>query len=144
MGKKNQKPDDMDESCKNCDGLCCRYIALPIDNPETEKDFDDISWYLCHENVSVFVEEGQWYVSFSTPCRYLCPETSMCLNYKNRPQICRNFDSESCEFNQDEYGYELHFKNDEELREYMKVKFENNLTDRGRKKRKNKKKDKTE
>ena len=45
--------------CNKCSGLCCRYFALPIDNPTTAKDYDDIRWYLCHENVVIFIEKKQ-------------------------------------------------------------------------------------
>lgn len=138
MSKKISKPKDMDKSCKECDGLCCQYVALPLDNPETEKEYDDIRWYLCHENVSVFVEDGQWYISFKTPCRYLCPETNVCKNYPERPEICRDFDPECCEFNSEKYGYELHFTNDKQMREYMRIKFDNNLTAKGKRLKKTK------
>ncbi|RMF80705.1 MAG: YkgJ family cysteine cluster protein, partial [Planctomycetota bacterium] len=32
--------------CEHCTGFCCRYIALPIEEPETRQDYDDIRWYL--------------------------------------------------------------------------------------------------
>jgi len=34
--------------------LCCRYFALQIDNPKTADDYDNIRWYLVHENVVAF------------------------------------------------------------------------------------------
>src|SRR5688500_18812779 len=43
--------------CEQCAALCCRYFALPIDNPKSARQYDDIRWYLCHENVVVFIEE---------------------------------------------------------------------------------------
>ncbi|MGE4285852.1 MAG: YkgJ family cysteine cluster protein [Phycisphaerae bacterium] len=131
-----KRQTDITTNCKDCKGLCCKYIALPLDNPETKREYDDIRWYLCHDNVSVFVEDGQWYVSFHTPCRYLSSETKLCSNYEQRPEICREFDSDACEFTQDEYGYELHFTSDEQMGEYIKLKFDNNLTEKGRRKAK--------
>ena len=44
--------------CEHCTAVCCRYIALPIDTPQERSDFDDIRWYLLHEGISVFVEDG--------------------------------------------------------------------------------------
>ena len=44
--------------CESCAALCCRYFALPIDNPKTARQYDDIRWYLCHENVVVFIEDN--------------------------------------------------------------------------------------
>jgi uncharacterized protein len=118
--------------CDKCTGLCCRYIALPIDTPETRKDYDDIRWYLCHENISVFVEDGDWYISVKNVCRHLCPETCKCLIYPKRPEICRRHKAKGCERDTDEYDYELHFTDDIQMEEYIKVKFDNNLTPSGR------------
>ena len=52
--------------CDQCSALCCRYFALEIDEPETRSQFDDVGWYLVHENVVVFVEKKQM--------QYLYPE----------------------------------------------------------------------
>src|SRR4051794_4770830 len=43
--------------CDKCAALCCRYFALPIDNPKSAHDYDNVRWYLMHENVVVFVEK---------------------------------------------------------------------------------------
>ena len=37
--------------CTECEGLCCRYFALPIETPEDWDDYDDIRWYLAHERL---------------------------------------------------------------------------------------------
>lgn len=119
--------------CDQCTGLCCRYIAFPIETPEKEEDFDDIRWYLCHEDISVFVEDGDWYVNVKNKCKYLSEEDYKCQIYSKRPAICRKFEADGCEFDSDEYGYELHFTDDKQMEEYIKVKFHNNLTNRGKK-----------
>lgn len=112
--------------CSECEGLCCKYIAFPIDTPETRKDFDDIRWYLCHKGITVFLEDGQWYVCVSNECRHLCKDTKKCLIYEERPQICKKFKADDCEFRSTEYGYDLHFTNDKEMADYIKIKFDNN------------------
>jgi hypothetical protein len=61
-------------SCHRCTGLCCRYFALPIETPETWKDFDDIRWYLAHENISIFVEKGDWYLNVHNRCQHLAAD----------------------------------------------------------------------
>ena len=58
--------------CEKCVGLCCRYLALPIDTPKTKGDFDDVRWYLAHEGISVFVEEGDWYINIANRCNLNC------------------------------------------------------------------------
>ena len=82
--------------CVDCD-LCCRHMSMQIDTPETEKEFDNIRWYLLHENVVVWIcEEGDWYVEFKTPCTALTEE-GLCSIYEDRPQIRRSYESEGCE-----------------------------------------------
>ncbi len=83
MSKKNQ--------CGLCDGQCCRYFALPLDTPEDRDDYDDIRWYLCHEDVTVFVEDGDWYVNVKNSCRNLSKEDSKCSIYNHRPTVCRGY-----------------------------------------------------
>jgi hypothetical protein len=55
--------------CSSC-GECCTYIATQIDDPQSFRDYDQIHWYLTHENVQVYVDwEGDWYLEFLTRCR---------------------------------------------------------------------------
>ena len=124
--KKTAKKSAEKNLCEGCGGRCCRYIAFPIDNPETKKEHDDIRWYLCHEGISVFVEDDQWYVSVKSDCRHLDPKTNKCCIYGQRPEICRQFDPTGCEYRSEEYGYQLHFTNDKEMADYIKIKFDNN------------------
>lgn len=105
--------------CEHCTGLCCRYIALPIDAPEDRGDFDDIRWYLLHENVAVFVEDGQWYVYFGADCRHLRADFR-CAIYSRRPQICRDYTTENCDYHSGDYGWEHYFTCPEHLDEYLR------------------------
>lgn len=122
MSKKNQ--------CERCNGLCCRYFALPIETPQDRDDYDDIRWYLCHENVTVFVEDGDWYVNVKNKCRNLSSQDNRCSIYGRRPKICRGYSFDECDFVEGDYEYELHFTNDKQMEEYIKVKFDNNLKSR--------------
>lgn len=114
--------------CEKCTGLCCRYFALQIDTPEDRDDYEDIRWYLCHENVTVFVEDGDWYVNIKNKCRHLSEDDYKCMNYDQRPPICRKYHTENCDFTNEEYDYELHFTDDKQMQEYIKIKFDNNTT----------------
>jgi len=118
------------DQCRRCAGLCCRYFALPIETPETRADYDDIRWYLCHENVSVFVEDGDWYLSVRNVCRHLSQESCACDVYDRRPKICRTYKHSDCDYVPGAYDYELHFTNDREMDEYIRVKFDNNVTEK--------------
>ncbi len=121
MTKKKAKKD----LCAKCTGLCCRYFALPIETPEDKDDYEDIRWYLCHEGTSVFVEEGNWYINIQNKCKYLSEETYKCSNYEKRPKICREYTTDDCDLIDGEYDYELHFTDDKQMAEYIKVKFDN-------------------
>jgi len=107
--------------CAECDGKCCRHIALQIDQPDDAAEFDDIRWYLCHQGVQVFVEDGKWYLQVYARCRYLDDNFS-CTNYENRPKLCRSYDMGSCEGTKLDFDYELHFKSDADLDAYLSKK----------------------
>ncbi len=105
--------------CEHCVGMCCRYLALPIEAPEDRAEFDDIRWYLLHEGVSVFVEDGDWYIYFAADCRHLQHDYS-CGIYQTRPRICRQYTTENCDYHSGEYGWEQHFTCPEHLDEYAR------------------------
>ncbi len=110
--------------------MCCRYFALPIDTPEDRADFDDIRWYLCHDGITVFVEDGDWYLNVKNKCRHLLPKEHRCAIYDNRPKICRKYKTADCDLTEGEYDYELHFTTDRDMEEYMKLKFDNNKNEK--------------
>ncbi len=107
--------------CKKCAGLCCRYLALPIETPTDKDDFDDIRWYLAHEGISIFVEEGEWYINIANRCKHLTKE-NRCDIYETRPRICRGYQDETCDYHSGDYGYEMFFTSTEELNEYIQKK----------------------
>ena len=81
--------------CEGCDH-CCRYVTIPIERPRSQRDFDNIRWYVLHRNVSVLCDwEGSWMVQFDTPCDWL--KGGRCSHYKHRPEVCREYDPAECE-----------------------------------------------
>ena len=105
--------------CSECAGLCCRYFALPIDNPDEAKDFENIRWYLLHENVTVFVEKSQWYIGVANRCKMLQPD-NRCGIYETRPPVCRGYSTENCDYHGGEYEFEMLFTSAEQLERYAK------------------------
>lgn len=103
--------------CEKCVALCCRYVALPIDNPTDVQDYDNIRWYLVHENIVVFIEEGQWYIGILNKCKHLQPD-NRCGIYDTRPKICRKYKTDNCDYHGAEYGYDKLFTSAEQLREF--------------------------
>ncbi len=91
--------------CEHCAAACCRYLALPMDKPTSRRDFDDIRWYLMHEGITVFVEEGDWYVQYQTRCKNLGAD-HLCQVYETRPEICREYEPGECDYTNGDYGYD--------------------------------------
>ena len=100
--------------CEHCTAACCHYVALPIDEPESRRDFDDIRWYLMHEGVTVFVEDGDWYLQFRARCKNLQPDFR-CGIYETRPSICREYKAGDCDYGGGEYGYDRLFTDPEQI-----------------------------
>ncbi|NLE64449.1 MAG: YkgJ family cysteine cluster protein [Elusimicrobia bacterium] len=121
-----------EDHCSPCTS-CCEYVALEIDTPTTWKDFENIRWYLLHENVWVYVDfDNIWHVQFNTPCHKL--EKSRCGIYPQRPEICRAYDPKDCPRHAG--GAEKHlFTNEEVLLAYLEKRrpaMFKRLKDRGR------------
>jgi Fe-S-cluster containining protein len=119
--------------CDQCAALCCRYFALPIDNPKTAAEYDNVRWYLMHESVVVFVEKKQWYLGVMTRCKNLQPD-NRCAIYDERPRICRSYSTDNCDYHGGEYDYDLLFTSSEQLKEYAEKKLGRSLLPRKRRK----------
>ena len=119
--------------CDQCAALCCRYFALPIDNPRTAAEYDNVRWYLMHENVVVFVEKKQWYLGVMTRCKNLQPD-NRCAIYDERPRICRSYSTDNCDYHGGEYDYDVLFTSSEQLREYAEKKLGRSMLPRKRRK----------
>ena len=110
-------PDD--NPCFHCPAKCCRYFALPLDSPTTAVDFDQMRWFLLHEGAVIFTEGDQWYLLVFTPCRNLDSQ-NRCTGYASRPQICRDYTNEKCEYD-DSWVYDRYFELPEQIEEYAEA-----------------------
>jgi len=107
--------------CKKCNAYCCKHIAVHIDTPADKEDYDNIRWYLLHQNVWVSVDfEDNWIVEFKTPCKYVTDDFK-CSIYKDRPDICKKYpgDDELCEGETDEPSYKELFRDALEFERYV-------------------------
>lgn len=102
--------------CNYCTALCCRYFTLPIETPTEWRDFDHIRWFLMHGRASVFVDGDVWYLTVYAECRHLQPD-NRCGVYDDRPQICRGYSTDNCEY-QDEGVYDMYFETPDQIWEY--------------------------
>ncbi|MHC4871051.1 MAG: YkgJ family cysteine cluster protein [Planctomycetota bacterium] len=107
--------------CERCDAKCCRYFALEIDEPDSEEEFDNLRWYLCHKDTVLYIEDGSWHLHIDNECRFLSDDNS-CEIYEARPQMCRDHEAKDCEYCQP-WSYDLKFTAPEELEIYMKNEF---------------------
>jgi Fe-S-cluster containining protein len=106
-------------ACTYCTAKCCRYFALPIDEPKEWEDFDYIRWYLLHEQASVFIEEDAWYLLVQNRCRHL-RDDNLCGIYETRPQICRDYTTDNCEYD-DDWTYDHYWETAEQVEEYAEA-----------------------
>lgn len=105
------------DPCDGCDH-CCRYIAMSIPNPRTKRHFEEIRWYVLHENVSVYIDwEGDWGIEFRTNCRWL--KEGRCTHYALRPNICSDYDPAECERYVTSPAQKVLIRNEEDLERYL-------------------------
>ncbi|RLS36215.1 MAG: YkgJ family cysteine cluster protein [Planctomycetota bacterium] len=103
--------------CEHCTAKCCRYFALPLETPTTREEFEYIRWFLLHDAATVFTEDGDWYVCVHTVCKHL-GDDHRCGIYHTRPQICREYTTKDCEY-EDDWVYDQYFETAEQVEEYM-------------------------
>ena len=113
--------------CEYCTAKCCRYFALPMDIPETEREFDYMRWFLLHERASVFVEDDVWYMLVHTTCKHLQAD-HRCGIYETRPQICRDYHTDNCEY-EDHFCYDSYFETAEQVQEFIDARFHSDPRD---------------
>ena len=71
--------------CLSC-ALCCSYIAIAIDEPTTLRAAGEDPWYLYHDGVSVYVEDGDFMVQFETRCGHL-QDDNRCRDLRAPPAV---------------------------------------------------------
>jgi Fe-S-cluster containining protein len=108
-----------DVLCNHCTAKCCRYFALPIEQPAKAADWEFIRWYLLHNGATLFKEDGDWYLLVHTPCKHLQSD-NRCGIYHTRPQICREYTTDDCEY-EDDWLYEQYLETAEQAVEYAEA-----------------------
>jgi Fe-S-cluster containining protein len=91
--------------------------VLEIDTPETRRQYDDIRWYLVHQNVFVFIEKRKWYLGIYSRCKHLQSD-NRCGIYETRPKICREYSTDNCDYHGGEYDWQVLFSSAEQLAAY--------------------------
>ena len=89
-------PDSSQPGCESCDGYCCKFVTVQIPAPRRPVDMDEIRWFLAHDGLAVFIDDGAWFLRIDRPCRHLTPE-GRCGVHETRFLICRQHDPADCE-----------------------------------------------
>jgi Fe-S-cluster containining protein len=63
----------------------------------------------------VFVEEKQWYLGLLNKCKHLEPD-NRCGIYETRPDVCRGYSTDDCDYHGGDYNWEHLFTSAEQLR----------------------------
>ena len=114
-----------EEKCNRCTGSkCCTYIteALGV-APRSKSDFEHLLWQVSHQGVEIYKDDSDWYLLINGRCEHLQPD-GRCGIYAQRPSICREYENDWCEYDVPaEEGFELHFRNYQQLLDYCKKRF---------------------
>lgn len=115
---------DLASKCSRCPGtLCCTYITQQIATPRSRADFDHLLWQVAHRGIRVYKDEDGWYLLIDAVCDQLQPD-GRCGIYDTRPQICRDYSNDYCEFDEPaEQHFELLFEDHASLSAYVNQRF---------------------
>lgn len=110
--------------CSFCPGTkCCTYITQKIPGPRSRDDFDHLLWQLAHENIQAYKDSDGWFLLINNRCTML-GDDGRCRIYDTRPQVCRDYSNDYCEFDAPaEEGFELFFRDYDELLAYCRKRF---------------------
>jgi uncharacterized protein len=122
LGIERIRREDVPEGkslCEYCTAKCCRYFALPIETPESFEDYEFIRWFLLHDRATVFKEDDDWYLLVYTECEHLQSD-NRCGIYETRPQICRDYTTKDCEYD-DDWTYDFYLETADQVAEYTEA-----------------------
>ncbi len=115
---------DPDNKCSRCtNSKCCTYITQHLDTPRSKADFRLLLWQVSHHGVSIYKDSDGWFLLVEGKCEHL-QEGGGCGIYEDRPEICRDYSNDWCEFDQPaEEGFDLYFADYASLLSYCRRRF---------------------
>lgn len=113
-----------ENKCSFCVGSkCCTYFTQQVETPRSKYDFEHLLWQISHENTHVYQDTDGWYLMFRSKCTHLQPDGG-CGIYEIRPEICRAYDNDYCEYDEPpEKNFKLFFQDYHALHAYCKKRF---------------------
>jgi Fe-S-cluster containining protein len=114
----------VENKCSRCTGtICCTYITEAIDTPRSKNDFKHLLWQVSHQNIEIYKDDSGWYLLISGRCEHI-QENGACGIYEDRPEICREYSNDWCEFDEPaEKSFTHYFRNYQELLSYCKKRY---------------------
>ncbi len=124
MDKKVEIEITPENKCSFCTGsICCTYMTHHIEAPRSKEDFKQLLWQVSHDHVQIYKDEDGWCLLIDGHCQHLLANGD-CSIYESRPSICREHSNDYCEYDApSEEGFDLYFRNYEELLRYCKKRF---------------------
>jgi uncharacterized protein len=118
------KSNILDNKCGSCmRSICCNSINQKIPAPRSRDDFDHLLWQVSHENINVFKDADGWFLHIQSRCVHL-QDQGVCGIYARRPQVCRDYDNDFCEYDAPiARASELFFSSYQELDSYCRRRF---------------------
>jgi Fe-S-cluster containining protein len=102
---------------------CCTYITEQLSTPRSRHDFDHILWQISHRDIQVYKDEDGWFLLVNNACTHLLPGGG-CGIYDTRPQVCREYSNDYCEYDEPaEKNFELFFPDYASLLKYCKKRY---------------------
>jgi hypothetical protein len=119
--KVEMTPETKCSFCTN--SKCCTYTTEQLSTPRSKHDFDHILWQISHRDIQVYKDEDGWFLLINNICTHLLPGGG-CGIYDTRPQVCREYSNDYCEFDEPaEKHFELFFPDYASLLKYCKKRY---------------------
>ena len=110
--------------CSQCTKtICCTYVTQQIPTPRSKSDFDYLLWQVSHDGVEIYKDNDGWFLLIPGRCAHILP-SGQCAIYETRPQICRDYENDYCEFDEPaSKNFDLYFQNYSHLLAYCQKRF---------------------
>lgn len=114
----------VENKCSRCiDSVCCTYTTEALGVMRAMSDFEHLLWQVSHQHVEAYKDQDGWFLLIRGSCEHLQADGA-CGIYATRPQVCRDYDNDWCEFDSPaESHFEFHFRNHAELLAYCRKRF---------------------
>jgi Fe-S-cluster containining protein len=114
----------VENKCSRCLGsTCCTYTTEALGTLRSKADFGHLLWQVSHQHVEAYRDSSGWYLLMRGNCEHLRPGGA-CGIYETRPQVCRDYANDWCEFDEAaEQHFLHHFRNYAELLAYCRKRF---------------------